>query len=224
MKITNPNGIEFLISEEVLLEDFRKSLKICERSERRVAVFGGSGIDKDSAYYEKATIFSKNVSSSGISVITGGGHGIMEAGNKGAFESKNSDLSYGIRVKSIAREFCENVLYVKDENLYTYNTLVLRLLTLIGSSDVVVLFPGGFGTLEELFSLLVRVRVEMMKKIPIYLFGSSFWGGLVSWLKNTVLKEKTIDDQDVELFSMTDDVEKMSLDVIEYCRNLDKNV
>ncbi len=85
---------------------------------------------------------------------------------------------------------------------------------MIGSSDAIVLFPGGFGTLEELFSLLVRLRVGMMKKVPVYLFGSEFWSGLINWLSTVVLQNKTISEQDLKLFKIEDDIEKISTEII----------
>ncbi len=220
MKNIEANGIELSMGSDLLLEDLEKSHSVLKRDKRRVAIFGGSNIKIDSFYYEQARIFAKNISSSGISIITGGGPGIMEAGNLGVYDSGNLDLSYGIRVKSILNECVNDVDYIKDKNLYVFNTLSLRLLTLIGSSDVIVLFPGGFGTFEELFSLLVRIRVDMMKKVPVYLFGSNFWGGLVAWLNDVVLHEKTIDESDIQSFKIVDDIEQLSLDIINYCRSI----
>ncbi len=209
------NGVELLTSPEVLLNDYSMSQEVVNRSDRRVAIFGGSSIKPGSTYYEKARFFANNIASNGISVITGGGPGIMEAGNRGACAASQSNqlISYGIRVKAITDEMIRNPYLQKS---YEFETLSLRLLSLISSCDVAVLFPGGFGTLEEMFSLLVRIRVKMLKKIPIYLFGQSFWEGLVNWIGKVLVNEGVIDKEDMDYFVLEDNIDELSRQVIQY--------
>jgi len=162
----------------------------------------------------------KLISATGISIITGGGPGIMEAGNKGAQSEESIASSYGLRVSAIAGENMDEKGYFDDNGCFIFDTLAVRLLTLISSSDAMVFFPGGYGTLEELFCLLVRIRVKMMKQVPIYLFGSEFWGGLVSWLEGPVLSKEVIRKQDLNIFKIEDDIEKISQSIISHCLSL----
>jgi uncharacterized protein (TIGR00730 family) len=211
-----PNCSE-LSSENNLVSDYYSAQEIISLKNNKVSVFGGGGILPGSQFYENARVFAKNMAASGISVMTGGGSGIMEAANKGACESKSDvSVSYGIRVKEITYEYKN--LFVHTE--YEFNTLALRLLTLISSCDVVICFPGGFGTLEETFSTLVRMRVGLLRKIPMYLFGGNFWLGLVEWIENTLVKEGVIDQKDPLLFSVFDDVDSLSEQVIKYISSL----
>ncbi len=209
-----PNCIELSKDATVFSDDYSLTTKILEKNQKLVAIFGGSCISEDSIYFQKAKEFAGLISASGVSIITGGGPGIMQAGNMGAKSSNSSVASYGLRVDAIKDECIAENPYIDEDCEFTFNTLSVRLLTLIGSSDAIVLFPGGFGTLEELFSLLVRLRVGMMKKVPVYLFGSEFWSGLINWLSTVVLQNKTISEQDLKLFKIEDDIEKISTEII----------
>ena len=209
-----PNCLELSTDASVFSSDFSLSKEIFERQQKLVAIFGGGGISEDSNYYQKAKEFASLISQSGISIITGGGPGIMQAGNNGAKLADSSASSYGLKVEAIKDEDVGESPFIDSDCKFTFNTLSIRLLTLIGSSDAIVFFPGGFGTLEEMFSLLVRVRVGMMKKPPIYLCGSEFWGGLFSWLSSEVLRNGAISEKDLELFKLEDDIQKISSEII----------
>ncbi|MDR2075244.1 MAG: TIGR00730 family Rossman fold protein [Holosporales bacterium] len=212
-----PNSSE-LSDRDALIGDYYSAEEIMALKGRKVSVFGGGGILHGSHYYEKARVFAQNIATAGISVMTGGGTGIMEAANRGVHESKsNVATSYGIRVKEITYE--NKNLFVHTE--YEFNTLALRLVTLISISDVIICFPGGFGTLEETFSTLVRMRVGLLKKMPVYLFGEGFWRGLTEWMENTLLKEEVIDQPDLQLFTVFDDVDTLSEQVISYIKSLE---
>ena len=218
MENKRPTCLDLSLGIEAVIKDLAISKDIINRPGKRVAMFGGTQIPHTSSYYEEAEYLAKLISSAGISVITGGGPGIMEASNKGAKASNFSgSSSYGLKVGAIKIEYLPDNPYIDEDSSFTFNTLSVRLLTLISSSDVIVFFPGGFGTLEELFCLLVRIRVEMLGKIPVYLVGSKYWSGLVSWLSNFVLPEKVINSQDLELFKIEDDIEKVSQGIISHC-------
>jgi uncharacterized protein (TIGR00730 family) len=178
---------------------------------------GGTAIPEDSVYYKSAMELSRLLAGSGISTMTGGGPGIMMAANRGA-QSVNSEdtLSYGLRVVHLRGENFAQNLYSDESGSFTFNTLFIRLVTMISNSDAIVLFPGGFGTLEELFSLLVRLRTKMMNKIPVYLFGSVFWEGLVSWIKAHILPMNLISADDLEFVKIEDNVAKMAGEIIKY--------
>ena len=211
-----PNCIELESDENVFVRDYSISKEISSRDEKIVAIFGGGGVPRESFYYQKAMEFAKNISAAGISIITGGGPGIMEAGNRGAKSTEALSNSYGLKVSAIKDEDLGHSNYLDQNCDFTFDTLAVRLLALIANSNAIVFFPGGYGTFEELFSLLVRIKVGMMKKIPIYLFGSQFWNGLILWLSEIVKKEGTIGDDHLSLFKVEDDVEKISQEIISH--------
>ncbi len=214
----NPNGVELRCGMEAFREDLGTTDALLRKLENLVAIFGGSGILAGSEYYRQASRMAERLAGAGISVITGGGPGIMEAANRGALEAASGDAkSYGLKVTAIKEEIVsEEDSYLSEDCGFTYNTLSVRLLTLISSSDVVVFCPGGYGTFEELFCLLVRIKVNMMREIPIYLIGTDFWKGLVDWLKTTVVQTGTIEARHVDLLRVEDDVEKVASEIIEY--------
>lgn len=209
-----PNCLELSQDETIFSNDFSLTKELLKRKQKLIAIFGGACISENSPYYQKAKKFAELISASKLSVITGGGPGIMQAGNMGAKLANSSIPSYGLRVEAIKDEDIGKSLYLEEDCQFTFHTLSIRLLTLIGLSDAIAFFPGGFGTLEELFSLLVRVRVGMMKHIPIYLVGSEFWNGLIGWLSNQVLGNNAISQKDLQLFKIEDDVEKIANEII----------
>ncbi|MDR2666676.1 MAG: LOG family protein [Holosporales bacterium] len=214
--IKKPNSIELSSGGDAFLNDLAISRVISARTEGLVAILGGSRIPADSVYYESAFRLATSLSKNGISITTGGGPGIMEAGNKGAQCVNNGETSsYGLKVRYIKDDANEN-LFLDQHGDFTFNTLSVRMLTLIGNSDAIVFFPGGFGTFEELFSLLVRLEINMIQRIPVYLFGMKFWHGLLSWLSESVLKEGTIIDEHLKLFKIEDDVDTIAHAIVDH--------
>ena len=210
-KLNKPNSIELKQDKNAFSEDMERSAPLF-REGKKVALFGGSAIDENSGYFKSAKLLAKTLAKQNITVITGGGPGIMKAGNTGAVENGET---FALRVEAIHDENDVDVSYIPDGHLLMYKTLAVRLLTLIGSSDAIVFFPGGFGTLEEMFSLLVRIRVGMMKKIPVYFYGSEFWNGLKTWISDTVFGVKAINENDIAIFRIEDDINKIAKEIIE---------
>ncbi|MDR0630657.1 MAG: LOG family protein [Holosporales bacterium] len=207
------NGLELTLGAQAFAADINIANVILNKDERFVAIFGANAISENQFYYQKAVDLAKVLASAGLSIMTGGGHGIMEAGNKGA---KGISNSYGLQVNAIHRER-ENSPYLDPEGVFMFNTLSIRLLTLISRASVIVFFPGGFGTLEEMFSLLVRIKNGLMKAVPIYLFGSEFWNGLFFWLRDFVKKEGAIDKEHLDIFKIEDDIDKIAQATVSYC-------
>jgi uncharacterized protein (TIGR00730 family) len=202
------------LSGGAFIEDLAAGDVIAARNENIVAVFGASNIGGSSPYYKKCVEFSRIVARSGISVMTCGGPGIAEAANTGA---KGVSRSYGLQVNAISNESVDGNPHIDDDCGFSFNALAMRLLALISNASVAAFFPGGFGTLEELFALLSRIKAGMMSAIPIYLFGSEFWGGLRSWLENAVKNVGAIDDDHLSLFKIEDDVREFAEKVISHC-------
>ena len=207
----NRRSVEFTLNSSAFSDDYELGKLLSDGNDIRIAILGGGGIASSDKYYQDACDFAYRAAMLGVSIVTGGGCGVMEAGNKGA--SRASAKSYGVRVKVLPTEHIENN-YIN--NLYEFNTLSIRLLSIISSCDCAVFFPGGFGTLEELFAILVRMRVGMMNKIPVFLYSNAYWATLLLWMKNQLVKNNVIQYKDLQLFEIVDNVD----DLIEKISNI----
>ncbi len=211
--LNKPNGIELNQSIENFREDLCLGKHVFSES-KMVACFGGSSIRDDTAYKKDATKLAGMLARQGISLVTGGGSGIMRAVNDGAYNI-NPKQSFGLRVHAINGKTIEKTASVPQENLHDFTSLAIRLLTLIGCCDAIVFFPGGFGTLEEVFSLLVRVRLHLMERIPIYFYGKKFWSGLLSWMATEVVAVGAIKQEDLKLFNIEDDIDIIAQQILD---------
>jgi uncharacterized protein (TIGR00730 family) len=165
-----------------------------------VSIFGSA---KDYApstkkYYRTARDTAYLLAKNGYAVITGAGHGIMEAGTRGAKEADGESIGLNILIPIMQKPnkyvtkllefkyfFCRKVMFVKYARAF-------------------VVFPGGFGTLDELFEAITLVQTERVDPFPVILVGTKYWEGLIKWFKNTLLPQGTIDNKDMELFSVVD--------------------
>lgn len=169
-----------------------------------VSIFGSARTKPDEKYYKLATEFASLITQKGFGVISGGGPGIMEAANKGTVEGKGKSVGVGIQLpfEQGMNEF------VDPQYAINFNYFFVRKVMFIKYSQALVVFPGGFGTLDELFESLTLVQTHKVSKIPIILFGSDYWGGLVSWINSTMMEWGTISEKDSELFMVTDSLEE----------------
>ena len=163
-----------------------------------VTIFGSARTDKNNQYYKLATKIGKELSTHGYGVITGGGPGIMEAGNKGA--KMGSAPSVGLNI-DLPFEAHSNKFIDKDIN---FDYFFVRKVMFVKYSQAFVVMPGGMGTLDELFEALTLIQTKKIDKFPIILVGSKFWSGLIEWLNNTLIKEGTISEIDLKLISIVD--------------------
>ena len=165
-----------------------------------VTIFGSARTDKNNQYYKLATKIGKELSTHGYGVITGGGPGIMEAGNKGA--KMGSAPSVGLNI-DLPFEAHSNRFIDNDEDI-NFDYFFVRKVMFVKYSQAFVVMPGGMGTLDELFEALTLIQTKKIDKFPIILVGSKFWSGIIEWLKNTLLKEGTISEIDLKLISIVD--------------------
>ncbi len=210
--MNKPNGIELNYTLEEYSADLQRSNRL-EIPTPVVACFGGSSMNKSASYWKDARNLTNKLAGAGVSVITGGGTGIMGAANAGAY-AVGPEYSYGLRVEPIKDDSEGNSHCIDDQNVETYRTLSIRLLTLISKSDAIVFFPGGFGTLEEMFSLLVRIKVKMMENVPTYFYDAEFWNGLKNWLKDKVLSIGLITPADMKLMDIRDNIDEIADEII----------
>jgi uncharacterized protein (TIGR00730 family) len=167
-----------------------------------VAVFGSARTAADDSMYEAARELAAKIAEQGNAVITGGGPGIMEAANRGASEAGGTSIGLGIELP-----FEEGLN--KWVNLgMSFRYFFVRKTMFVKYSSAVVVFPGGFGTLDEAFEVLTLVQTRKVNRMPVVLFGREYWQGLLDWLQNTVVASGKISAIDPELLTVTDDVDE----------------
>lgn len=170
-----------------------------------VTIFGSARTKTDNQYYQMAEQIAAKLVRHGYGVITGGGPGIMEAGNKGAHSEGGK--SVGLNIELPFEQF-ENI-YIDRDKLLNFDYFFVRKVMFVRYSQGFVVMPGGFGTLDELFEALTLIQTNKIGRFPIVLVGKEYWGGLVSWIKDVLLnKAHNINEVDLELFNLVDTVEE----------------
>jgi hypothetical protein len=164
-------------------------------------IYGSARLLPTSPYYQKAECLGRLLSNAGLNVITGGGPGIMEAANKGAHQQ--GALSIGLNI-TLPHEQVPNSY--QDISL-NFRYFFVRKFMFMKHAVAFAIFPGGFGTLDELFEALTLIQTGKSDPFPIILFGSEYWSGLIEWLKKTMLAEGCISESDLALFTVVDDID-----------------
>ncbi|MBI5205256.1 MAG: TIGR00730 family Rossman fold protein [Nitrospirae bacterium] len=168
-----------------------------------VTIFGSSRLGEDSYYYQKAVEVGKMLSDAGFSVITGGGPGIMEGANKGAKMGKSKSVGLNIQLphEQVPNEYQDITL--------DFRYFFARKLMFVKYAIAFVIFPGGFGTMDEMFEALTLVQTHKINSFPVILFGSEYWKGLIDWMENTLIPQGTIRRSDMTLLKITDDTKEV---------------
>ncbi len=172
--------------------------------EPSVSVFGSARIVEDSPYYQLTQTVCKRLSDEGFSIVSGGGPGLMEAANKGAYLGEKG-LSVGLNIL-LPHEQSSNG-YQDISMLFRY--FFSRKTMFVKYACAYVVMPGGFGTLDELAEILTLIQTEKTRRIPVILVGSHFWQGLLDWFKNALVAEGTIHADDLDLITLVDDADSV---------------
>ncbi|MER5211158.1 TIGR00730 family Rossman fold protein [Streptomyces sp. NPDC002838] len=167
-----------------------------------ISVFGSARTAQDSPEYEAGVRLGRGLVAAGFAVITGGGPGAMEAANKGACEANGISVGLGIELP-----FEQGLNPYVDIGL-NFRYFFVRKMMFVKYAQGFVVLPGGLGTLDELFEALTLVQTQKVTRFPIVLFGTEYWGGLVDWLKNTLIAQGKASEKDLLLFHITDDVDE----------------
>tara|TARA_R110001583_G_scaffold39765_3_gene127427 strand:+ start:8689 stop:9399 length:711 start_codon:yes stop_codon:yes gene_type:complete len=175
-----------------------------------VSIFGSARTKEDHSYYKLAENIAYELTKNGYGVVTGGGPGIMEAGNRGAHRGKGTSVGLNIELPF---EQHDNP-YIDSDKSLDFHYFFVRKVMFVKYSQGFVVMPGGFGTMDELFEAITLIQTKKIGKFPIILVGTKFWSGLFEWIKNTLLQEGTISPKDLDLISLVD-TEKEVLDVID---------
>jgi uncharacterized protein (TIGR00730 family) len=169
-----------------------------------VAFFGSAQhLPLDSFYSKKATELAEKLVKKGFGIITGGSMGIMEAANKGAFEAKGKSCGLCIDLPSEEKPN----KYIDDHYLLKFRYFFVRKVMFVKYAQAFVVFPGGYGTLDEFTEALTLIQTRKIKKFPVFLIGEDYWKGFVKWLKEVPIEQKLLHEKDLELFILTDDID-----------------
>ena len=178
-----------------------------------VSIFGSARMKPDALYYKVASNIAGLLTEEGFGVITGGGPGIMEAGNRGA--SKAGGISVGLNI-DLPFEQSHNKYIDHDKNL-KYRYFFVRKVMLVKYAQAFIVLPGGFGTMDEMFEVLTLIQTKKILRVPVVLVGTKFWSGLKDWIKLTMLEQMgTINEEDLDLFSITDDPKEVVRIITEF--------
>lgn len=185
-----------------IMSEFCEGYEEMHDVERGVAFFGSARTKPSDPVYKQAVRTTELFGKAGFDIITGGGPGIMEAANRGARKAKA--LSIGLNIVLPFEQEANNYI----DRLIDFRYFFVRKVMFLKYAKGAVIFPGGFGTLDETMELITLVQTEKMGRLPIVLMGKKFWGGLIRWLRGTLLKEETISPGDLDLYLVTDSPEK----------------
>jgi uncharacterized protein (TIGR00730 family) len=202
---TNDSWAIFKIMAE-FVEGFERLSKIgpC------VTIFGSARTKEDHESYKLAENIAYRLTTNGYGIVTGGGPGIMEAGNRGAQRGKGASVGLNIE---LPMEQHYNPYIDTDKNL-DFDYFFVRKVMFVKYSQGFVVMPGGFGTMDELFEAITLIQTKKIGKFPIILVGTKYWSGLIDWIKNTLVNEATISLDDLNLISIVDTEDEV-LEVID---------
>jgi len=185
-----------------IMAEFIEAIDALSRIQPAVTIFGSARVKAEDPFYKKAEMLARRLAQKGFSVITGGGPGIMEAANKGAAAGGGKSIGMNIRLP-----------FEQKPNPYAnisieYKYFFVRKVMFVKYAVAYVIFPGGFGTLDELFEALTLIQTKRIKSFPVILIGSEYWGGMIDWLRNTMVKEDKILAEDLDFIKIVDDPEE----------------
>jgi uncharacterized protein (TIGR00730 family) len=190
-----------------ILAEFVEGFERLARIRPSVSIFGSARVKPDHPYYQITEEIARRLSDAGFSVVSGGGPGIMEAANKGAYAGKSPSIGLNIQ---LPHEQSGNPY--QDISL-TFRHFFARKVMFVKYAAAYVVIPGGFGTLDETAEILTLVQTGKTRRIPIILVNKAFWGGLVDWMREKLVGEGMIDEADLDLFQVLDKPEEV-LDAI----------
>jgi uncharacterized protein (TIGR00730 family) len=196
-QVDPPDAVEEIAAE------FRAGFAEVDKIDRpAVALFGSARIGEDHPAYATALVTGRLFGERGWAVVTGGGSGVMEAANRGCKEG--GGLSVGFNIELPHEQGPNDYLDIE----YTFAHFYARKVCFVKPSEGFVIFPGGFGTLDELYEALTLIQTGKVRHFPVVLFGSDYWSGMLEWLRDKTLGERMISPDDVDLLHVTDDPEE----------------
>ncbi|HSY29784.1 MAG TPA: TIGR00730 family Rossman fold protein [Burkholderiaceae bacterium] len=182
-----------------IMAEFIESAERLSELRPAVSIFGSARTRPEDPYYGLCMDIARRLSDAGFAVISGGGPGIMEAANKGAFEGLSSSVGLNIELPhEQGRNAWQNISI-------SFRHFFARKVAFVKYADAYVVLPGGFGTLDELTEVLTLIQTGKSRRIPVILVGTTFWRGLLDWFKNQLAKDGMIEEKDIELMQVIDE-------------------
>jgi uncharacterized protein (TIGR00730 family) len=181
-----------------IMGEFVEGFDTLANTGRAVSVFGSARVPPDHEQYHQAEETARLLADAGFAVITGGGPGIMEAANKGAREA--GGLSIGCNIELPFEQGTNPFVEVSINFRYFF----VRKTMFVKYSEAFIIFPGGFGTMDELFEALTLIQTGKIRNFPVVLFGSAYWGGMLTWIRDVMLAEGKVSADDLDLLVVTD--------------------
>ncbi len=200
--VCKPNKIESWRIFKIMSE-FVEGFDIIRRYALAATFFGSARTSPNDEVFKNATALAGKLAKKDFAIITGGSAGIMQAANKGAFEAGGA--SVGLNVYLASKQKLNK--YLTDQ--FIFDHFFVRKVMLTYASEVYVYFPGGFGTLDELFEIITLIQTKKIRKVPIILFNKKYWEPIISVMETTLLKEfSTIDEDDTKIYKIIDSVDE----------------
>ena len=201
--LADPSASKFTASQEAwrvfgIMSEFVEAAQRLAEIRPAVSIFGSARTPPESPYYQLTETVARRLSDAGFSVISGGGPGIMEAANKGAYQGRSP--SVGLNIQLPHEQRANNYQDISQ----TFRHFFARKYMFVRFASAYVVMPGGFGTLDELLEALTLIQTGKSQKIPIILVHEPFWRGLIDWFRTTLVNEGMIASQDVELIQIID--------------------
>lgn len=189
-----------------ILSEFVEGFETMTNIGPSVSIFGSARIGEESPYYQMGIDVAEKISLKGFAIITGGGPGMMEAANRGAQQAKG--ISCGVSI-DLPLEYEPNP-YIDLKYRLQFRYFFVRKVMFIRYAQGYVFLPGGYGTCDELFEALTLIQTNKILPFPIYLMGSKYWSGLMDWMRGTLIDEKAIAPEDLNLLQITDDPDEVA--------------
>lgn len=190
-----------------IISEFTEGIEKLEPMDFAITIFGSARLQPGDANYEATRRISNRLAEEGFAIITGGGPGIMEAANRGASEGNNRSVGLNIALPT------EQQPNPYQNVSLQFRYFFVRKVMFVKQSMGYICMPGGFGTLDEFFEALTLMQTHKIHPLPLILFGSEFWQGLMDWVRGTLLEQGLVSSQDLDLITVTDD-EDLAVDTI----------
>ena len=185
-----------------IMAEFVEGFETLEKIEKAITIWGSARIKEEDIWYQKAVETAKLLAKKGYTIITGGGPGIMEAANKGASEVGSESIGLNIELPQEQRPNP----YIKT--LISFRYFFTRKVMFVKYTKGFIIFPGGFGTLDEFTEAITLIQTKRIHRFPIVLIDNQYWNGFVKWLREVLVKRNYIDKEDLEIFKIADEPEE----------------
>ena len=193
-----------------IADEFRRGFEaVAEIDGPAVTIFGSARIDETHPAYAAARTVGRGFAEAGFAVVTGGGGGVMEAANRGAREGGGTSVGFNIELPHEQRANAYLDISFAFEHFYARKTMFVK------AAEGFVIFPGGFGTLDELYESLTLIQTHKVLEFPVVLFDTEYWGDMLRWVREQPLHDGMVSPEDVDLLSITDDPAEAARIVVE---------